>query len=139
MHSLARVIEFAESTVEAEDKVVVLDGVQLYTSASLVCFIQPEGSNTRWITPDETNVLPIQGDGQYFISQGDVGVSSGENRYGSVLVIRDVSYKNAGTYLCEAMDEENCSDFPKFATVELVLKSKFEQLSSKHNNYFPIL
>ena len=111
----------------------------MYTSASLVCFIQPQGSNTRWITPDETNVLSSQSDGQYFVSQGDVGVFSGEDRYGSVLLIEDVSYKNAGIYVCEAMDEENCSDFPKFATVELVLKSKCEQLGSKHHNNFPIL
>lgn len=133
------VIVFSEPTVQAENKVVVLDGVQLYTSASLACFIQPEGSSTRWITPDETNVLSFQSDGQYFVSEGVVGVPSGENRYGSVLVIQDVSYKNAGIYVCEAMDEENCSDFPKFATVELILKSKCEQLGSKHNNNIPIL
>ena len=110
--------------VQAENKVVVLPeaGSQLYTYASLVCYIQPQVGNVRWITPDETNVLSIQPSGQYFITQGDVATISGENKYASILIIEDVSYKNAGFYLCEAMDEDDCSDFPKFAIIELVLK-----------------
>lgn len=113
--------------VQAENKVVVLPeaGSQLYTYASLVCYIQPQVGNVRWITPDETNVLSIQPSGQYFITQGDVATISGENKYASILIIEDVSYKNAGFYLCEAMDEDDCSDFPKFAIIELVLKREW--------------
>lgn len=116
--------------MQAENKVIVLpqEGLQPHNIAILTCFIQPQVSNARWITPDDTNVLSIQRDGQYFVSNGYIGMFSGESRYGSILIIQDVSYKNAGTYVCEAMDEDNCSDFPKFATVELVLKSKCEQL-----------
>ena len=114
--------------VQAEHTVVVLPeaGKQLYPFAPLACYVQPQVSNVRWITSDGTNVLSIQRSGQYFVSQGDIATISGEMKYGSILLIQNVSYKNAGVYVCEAMDEENCSDFPKFSIVQLVLKSKCE-------------
>lgn len=116
--------------VQAEHKVLVLPepGNQLYTFASLACYVEPQVTNVRWITPDETNALSIQRSGQYIVSQGDIATISGELKYGSILIIQNISYKNAGIYVCEAMDEENCSDFPKFSTVELVLRSKCGKL-----------
>ena len=117
-----------EVTVAAEKKVIVLPdtgGAQLNTFAALVCYIQPEALNVRWITPDETNVLHSQS-GQYTANQGSLGTLSGDLKYGSLLLIHDISYKNAGVYVCEAMEEENCSDFPEFATIELVLRSECE-------------
>ena len=119
---------YTEVTVTAENEVVTLPDIgsntQLHSFASLVCFIQPQVTNVRWITPDETNALSIQRSGQYIVSQGFLATISNEMKFGSVLIVQDLSYRNAGVYVCEAMDEEDCSDFPKFSTVELVLKSE---------------
>ena len=118
---------YAETTVVAETKLIVLPGPNddtIQNHASLTCFITPEGSNTRWITPDEVSVLSIQHHEQYAITQGDIAIISGEMIYGSILIIRDISYKNEGIYVCEVLTEEDCSDFPKFAIIHLVLKSE---------------
>ena len=121
----------SESTVQAEDKVVTLPAASsdtLPTHAGLACFITPDGSSSRWITPDGVSVLMIRRQEHYIVSEGSLAIITGEMVYGSILIVQDLSYKNAGLYLCEALDEEDCSDFPKFATVELVLKSECSQL-----------
>lgn len=116
----------AEVTIQAENKMVILpeSNDRLNTFAMLTCYIQPQVSNVRWITPDETSALSIQHNGQYIVNQGNIATISGVMKYGSILLIQDISYRNAGIYVCEVMDENDCSDFPKFATVELVLKSE---------------
>lgn len=114
-----------ELTVEAEHRVIVLPPPhtsELKAIANIACFISPSPHNVRWITPNGTNVLTHTG--QYTVSHGDLGLPSGDEKYGSVLIIQDISYENAGVYVCEATSEDNCSGFPEFATVELILKSK---------------
>lgn len=98
----------------------------------LTCFIQPQVRNVRWITPDETSVLSIHHNGQYIVSLGSIDTLS-SRRYGSIIIIQDVSYRNAGVYVCEVMHEDDCTDYPKFATVELVLKS---ELAPLHNTLY---
>lgn len=111
--------------MEAENKVVVLPSAEneLDKFASLACFIRPEQPDSdvpvRWITPDEINVA--QSNGQYLSNTGLLG----DDEYGSFLLVRDVSYKNAGIYVCEVMETLDCTDFPQFATIELVLRCEF--------------
>ena len=93
-----------------------------YTITNIACFISQTPHNVRWITPNGTDVLTQAG--QYTVSNGGIGLATGEMRYGSVLIIQDMSYENAGVYVCEAMMEDNCSSFPEFATIQLILKSK---------------
>ena len=112
--------------MQAEREVVVLpaSGNQLITFATLVCYITPEEVSipVRWIAPDGVS---IEGpSAQYITNIGSLGSIDGSPKFGSLLIIRDISYRNAGTYLCEVMDEGSCSEFPKFAMVELVLRSK---------------
>ena len=120
-------MNYAEVTVQAENKVVTLpeSNDRLNSVAMLACYIQPQVTNVRWITPDETSALSIHHNGQYIVTQGTIATISGVIKYGTILVIQDISYRNAGVYVCEAMDEDDCSDFPKFATVELILKSEW--------------
>ena len=112
--------------MEAEYEIVSLpmNGNQLNTYASLVCIITPHQVNipVRWITPDEISV--DRSTNQYSLSTGSLGSVGGGSDYGSILIIRDISYQHAGLYWCEVMDTANCSEFPKFASVRLVLHSK---------------
>lgn len=99
-------------------------GNQVNTFATLVCFITPEEVSipVRWIAPDGIGIE--RSSAKYITNIGSLGSIDGSSKFGSLLIIRNISYKNAGTYLCEVMDERNCSEFPKFAMVELVLRSK---------------
>lgn len=128
---------YAETTVVAENKLVVLPGDDsILSHASLTCFITPEGSNSRWITPDGASVLSIQHHEHYALTQGSIATISGEMIYGSILIIRDISYKNEGIYVCEVLAEEDCSDFPQFAIIHLVLKSECEHSRHYHASTF---
>ena len=118
-------IIIVELTVEAEHKVIVLPAphtTEPYTVTNIACFISPTTYNARWITPNGTNVFTHAG--KYTVSHGQIGLATGEMKFGSLLIIQDLSYENAGVYVCEAMMEEDCSSFPEFATIELVLKSE---------------
>ena len=111
--------------MEAEHQMIVLPAPHTsepYTITNIACFISQTPHNVRWITPNGTHVLTQAG--QYTVSNGGIGLATGEMRYGSVLIIQDMSYENAGVYVCEAMMEDNCSSFPEFATIQLILKSK---------------
>ena len=111
--------------MEAEHQLIELPPAHTstpYTITNIACFISPSPHNVRWITPDGTNVLTQAG--QYTVSHGEIGLATGEMRYGSLLIVQDMSYKNAGVYVCEAMMEGDCLSFPVFATIQLVLNSK---------------
>ena len=111
--------------MEAEHRVIELPPPHTSvpnTIINIACFISQTPHNVRWIAPDGTNVLTQAG--QYTVSHGEIGLATGEMRYGSLLIVQDLSYQNAGVYVCEAMMQDDCSSFPKLATVELVLKSK---------------
>ena len=111
--------------MEAEHRVIELpssDTLAPFTLTNIACFISPQPHNVRWITPDGTNVLTQTG--QYTVSHGEIGLPTGEERYGSLLLVQDLSYENAGVYVCEAMMDNDCLSFPKFATIQLILKSE---------------
>ena len=106
--------------VVADQEVVTLPGSSLNTSTSLFCGVTPDNLTieSRWRLPNRT-IVTQGATGRFSVDQepsrGEINVT---------LLIRQLSYRDAGVYTCEVMDQTIPVASWISATVKLRLNGK---------------
>lgn len=102
---------------EAQVKTLPEDVGQLNSFTFLLCNILPANASviSRWILPNGDVISDRAG--RFITAQGDTPTG-----FSSLLVIQELSYRDAGYYTCEVVPTDECScSFPPSATTEVQL------------------
>ena len=105
---------------EAQVKTLPEDVGQLNSFTFLLCNILPANASviSRWILPNGDVISDRAG--RFITAQGDTPTG-----FSSLLVIQELSYRDAGYYTCEVVPTDECScSFPPSATTEVQLLGK---------------
>ena len=99
----------------------------------LVCGLKPEtlaprvNYTTRWILPGGREIVNASR-GRFVFSESQVSINNREVP-GTVLIVRQLSYQDAGTYTCEGRSTASGVSTTQWATAsfELQLNCEFNQ------------
>ena len=91
----------------------------------LSCIIEPRNATveSRWLLPNG-QIVTVRNASltkHLKVAEGEIGTLEGGSAFGSVLIVRQVSYEDAGVYTCEVKDliDCECEVWPAVSSAEL--------------------
>ena len=122
-----------------QDEIVSPQRTRLSSNIFLNCFLEPEtvqrdDYESRWITPKgEILEYRATASNKYIVSQTSVtgiGNSKIQSQSSAVLLIRDLSYSDAGNYTCEVRNSSDSSSQWVSKTIRVTLLGKYTIINS---------